>query len=137
MARTKLNYTVTQEGRDLGKTFVITEMSAFKGESWAMRAILAMIKSGVQLPDGYENLGMAGVAEIGLKALAGVDMQTLEPLLAEMLECVTFVPDTSKPHVTRKLFVDSDIEEILTLITLRTEVFKLHTGFLKAAIKSS
>ena len=135
MARETINYTVNQEGRDIGKVFVITEMSAFKGESWAMRAILAMIKGGVNLPDGYESLGMAGIAEVGMKALANVEAATLEPLLDEMLECVQFMPDPSKPHIVRKLH-ESDIEEILTLITLRAEVFKMHTGFLKAAVKS-
>lgn len=135
MARNTINYTVTQEGRDSGKVFVITEMSAFKGESWAMRAILAMIKGGVNLPDGYESLGMAGIAEVGMKALANVEESTLRPLLDEMLECVQFMPDPSKTHILRKLH-ESDIEEILTLITLRAEVFKMHTGFLKAAVKS-
>ena len=53
MARKVSNYTVTKEGRDLGKTFVITEMPASRAEAWATRALLALMAGGVELPDGF------------------------------------------------------------------------------------
>lgn len=131
MARKTLNFTVQQEGRDLGKTFVITEMTAARAESWAMRALLALIGGNAQIPEGFERMGMAGMAEVGLKALQGLDYKVAEPLLDEMMGCIRVMPDPSKPHVLRKM-IDEDTEEVATRIALKTEVWKLHTDFLKA-----
>jgi hypothetical protein len=131
MARNSLNYTVTDEGRDAGKVFVITELPASRAESWAMRAILALMQGGAQIPDGFERKGMAGLAELGLNALMGLRWEDLEPLLDEMFTCIQMMPDPTKPHVIRAL-IESDIEELMTRIKLRAEVWKLHTGFLKA-----
>ena len=133
--RSTTNFTVTDEGRDKGKTFLLTELSASKAEAWAMRAILALMAGGVELPEGFERLGMAGMAEVGIKALAGLKWEVAEPLLAEMWECVRIMPDPARPNVIRNL-IEEDIEEITTRIKLRAEVWKLHTGFLKAAAPS-
>ena len=48
----------TDDNRDRGKVFVITELPASKAEAWAMRAILALLANNVELPDGFERLGM-------------------------------------------------------------------------------
>lgn len=135
MARATANYTVTDDGRDKGKVFVITEMPASRAESWAMRAILALMAGGVEVPEGFDRMGMAAMAEIGIKALAGLKWDVAEPLLAEMWSCVMYIPDPSKPHVIRNL-IEEDIEEISTRIKIRAEVWKLHTGFLKAVAPS-
>jgi hypothetical protein len=135
MARNTLNYTVTDEGRDKGKTFVLTEMPASRAEAWAMRAILALLANNVELPDGFERLGMAGMAEVGIKALSGLKWDVAEPLLSEMWDCVQIMPDPSKPQIVRNL-IEEDIEEISTRVKLRAEVWKLHTGFLKAVAPS-
>ena len=135
MARATANYTVTDEGRDNGKVFVLTEMPASKAESWAMRALLALMASGVEVPEGFDRMGMAAMAEVGIRALSGLKWEVAEPLLAEMMECVQVMPDPGKPHVVRKL-IEEDIEEIATRVKLRAEVWKLHTGFLKAVAPS-
>ena len=135
MARATANYTVTDEGRDQGKVFVLTEMPASRAESWAMRALLALMAGGVEVPEGFERMGMAAMAEIGIKALAGLKWEVAEPLLAEMWSCVQIMPDSSKPHIVRNL-IEEDIEEIATRIKIRAEVWKLHTGFLKAVAPS-
>lgn len=135
MARNTANYTVQDEGRDQGKVFVLTELPASRAESWAMRALLALMASGVEVPEGFEHMGMAGMAEVGLRALSGLKWEVAEPLLAEMWDCIQFMPDPSKPHIVRKLF-DEDIEEITTRVKLRAEAWKLHTGFLKAVAPS-
>lgn len=135
MARKTENYTVTDEGRDKGKLFVITEMSARRAESWATRVLLALIANHVEMPEGFEELGLAGLAELGMQALSDLKWEVVEPLLAEMLECVSFIPDPRKMHVSRGL-VESDIEEVLTLLTLRVEVWKIHTDFLEAVAPS-
>lgn len=135
MSRNTVNYTVADAGRDFGKVFVITEMSASQGEAWAIRALMALIGSGVEVPDGFENLGMAAMAELGLKALSGLKWEIAEPLLSEMWACIKIMPDPSKPHVVRNL-IEEDVEEIPTRVKLRAEVWKLHTGFLKAVAPS-
>lgn len=136
MARKTLSVTITDEGRDNGKVFLLTELPASRAETWAYRAILALIAGGVELPDGFENMGMAGMAEIGVRALGGLKWEVAEPLLAEMWDCVKFIPDPSKPQIIRQLF-EEDIEEIQTRVKLRAEVFKLHTDFLKAVANSA
>ncbi len=131
MARNVLDYTVTTDGRDKGKLFRITEMPASKGEKWAMRAILALMGERVDIPKGFEKKGMSGMAELGLKMFSSLKWESAEPLLDEMMECVQFIPDPSKPQIIRKLFPE-DIEDISTLITLRKEVLTLHVGFSQA-----
>ena len=137
MARRTREYEVADEGRDLGKLFLITEMPASKAEAWAYRAILAMINGGVDIPDDAQKAGIAGIAQVGLKALLGLRWDILEPLLAEMWECVQIIPD-AKNRRPRKL-IEEDIEEPLTRSKIRLEVFDLHTGFLQAvaALKSA
>jgi hypothetical protein len=135
MARATVNHTVAEDGRDKGKVFVLTELPASRAESWAMRALLALMSGGVDIPEGFERLGMAGMAEVGIRALSGLKWEVAEPLLAEMWSCVQFMPDPSKPHVVRNL-IEEDIEEIATRIALRVEVWKLHTGFLKVVAPS-
>ena len=131
MARKELKYTVTDAGRDKGKVFVITEMSPDKGERWAMRALLSVMNTNPEIPEGFELTGMAGIAQVGLKALGRVEWQVIEPLFDEMMECVEFMPDPAKPHVVRKLF-EGDIEEIMTRVNLRKEILQMHVGFSKA-----
>lgn len=135
MARRTCDYTVTDAGRDRGKRFLITEMPASVAEAWAMRALLAIAQGGVQLPEGFERRGWAGMVEAGIRALTGLRWEVAEPLLAEMWQCVAVVPDPSKPHVQRPL-IEEDVEEIATRIKLRAEIWKLHADFLKAVAPS-
>jgi hypothetical protein len=135
VARKIAQYTVTDEGRDKGKLFLLTEMSAAKAEAWATRVLLALIGNNVSIPENYQDMGMAALAELGLKAISGLKWETAEPLLAEMMECVKIIPKPSKPEVFRPL-IDSDIEEILTRFRLRIEVWKLHMDFLQAVVPS-
>lgn len=132
MARKTTNYMVPDEGRDHGKLFVITEMSAARAESWAMRVLLALMASNVEIPEGFDELGVAGLAELGLKSLSGLKFEVAEPLLAEILTCVQIIPDPKKTHVVRPI-IEDDIEEVATRLKLRMEVLKLHTDFLDAA----
>ncbi len=131
MARLTVNYTVTDAGRDCGKVFVLTEMSADKGEAWATKGLLMLINGNVNFPPNFANLGMAGMAEVGLQALTGLKYETVRPLLDEMMECVKVMPDTSRPHVVRDL-IPEDIEEIVTRVKLRGAIWNLHADFFKA-----
>lgn len=137
MARNTVTYTVTDANRDNGKTFLITEMSAAQAEAWAMRAILALMDGKIDLPEGVELEGMAGIAKIGIKALAGLRWEVAEPLMKEMFDCIQIIPDPSRPQIVRPL-IEQDIEEIMTRVKLRGEVWALHTGFsVTAALSKS
>lgn len=134
--RKKTQHTITDEGRDKSKVFLLTEMSASKGEAWAMRCLLALAAGNVEMPDDWDSLGMAGLAEIGIKAVSGLKWDVAEPLLAEMMECVQIIPDTRNMQVIRPL-IEDDIEEIKTRLSLRMEVWKLHMDFLSAVVPST
>ena len=111
------------EGRDAGKKYQITEMSAAAAEWWAFRALQAVASSNVDL-----NLqaAMRELAVQGIKALAGVTPDMARPLLDEMMSCVQIlVPATQKPRV----LLDGDIEDVKTRFMLRKAVMELHLGF--------
>jgi hypothetical protein len=137
MARKTKTVVIEKEGRDLGKTYLLTEMDTFKAEKWAARLILALIKSGIELPEGSADQGMAGLMSVVpsiLKGVGGISWEVLEPLLDEMMNCVEVIPDSNKPAIKRKINeAYGDIEEVLTLMTLRAELIELHTGFSFAA----
>lgn len=45
-----------------------------------MRALLALMAGGVEVPPGFDRMGMAAMAEIGIKALVGLKWEVVEPL---------------------------------------------------------
>ena len=115
--------TAKPAGRDHGKTFVLTEMSAAAAEAWAIKALLALARAGVEIPD--ETTGMAGLAVAGLKALQSLDYAAVKPLLDEMFTCVQYQHRPGHPPQE----ADPNIEEVGTRLTLRKALFRLHTGF--------
>jgi len=133
MARKQITYTA-QDGRDKGKQFIITEMAARPAHKWATRALFALINGGADIPENVKEMGMAGIAAVGLKALNKISIDAAEPLLDELLMCVTVMPDPNKPQVIRALF-DEDVEEPATYFKLQKEVLVLHMGFLQPAAK--
>lgn len=123
MRKTK-NITIDEDNRDHGKIFLLTEMPALDAERWATRAFLALSRSGVDIGDIDPSTGMAGIAILGIKALAGVHHDEAFFLMDEMFRCIQIVEQS----ITRRPTAD-DIEEVSTLFRLRKEVFSLHTGF--------
>lgn len=135
MARKSVTFVVpgtpSEDEPDAGKTFVITRIPAEQGEWWAIRALMALAQAGAEVP---EAMGMAGLAQMGYKALMKLQPETIKPLLDEMLTCIQVQPDPQKP-LLRALNVGGaeDIEDFRTYLMLRVEWWKLHTGFLRAA----
>lgn len=103
-------------------------MSATRAEKWALRVISAAARAGVDLPDDATSGGMQTLAIVGMQAILRASFTDLEPLLDEMLECVTIKPDKDNHMIVRKL-IDDDIEEMRTLIELRRAILELHLGF--------
>ena len=88
MARKQKTITITPAGRDKGKAFLITELSAAEAEDWAGRALFALMNAGVQIPDNIAQAGLAGLASVGLKALNSLKFEQAKPLFDKMMECV-------------------------------------------------
>lgn len=133
MARKTATVTISAEGRDKGKVFVLTELSAYEAEDWAGRALFALMNAGVEIPDNIAEAGLAGVAAMGLKAIAKLPFDSAKPLLDKMMGCIQIQPS---PTVTRALIPD-DIEEVATLLQLRKQVLGLHMDFSMAAAPST
>ena len=134
MARKTSTFVVSSEGRDKGKTFLLTEMAATKAEDWAIRVMLALGSANVEIPEGALQLGMAALAEIGLKKLFAVNAADIKPLLTELMECVEFVPNPQKPQIKLGYpMFESQVEEVSTLLMLKWQVLSLHLDFSLAA----
>lgn len=122
--------------RDNGKTFVLTEMDAYAGQDWALRALLALAASGVTLSEGALTTGMAGLATFGVTALLQAPYGALKPLLDEMLAQAKYAHEPNNPkHPLTAIGPGPNcpIEEIKTFLTLQKALLLLHTGFSPAA----
>ena len=123
-------YTVTEENRDFGKTFVLTEWPADQAERWAVRFLLALAKGGANLPAGALLAPSAGLAAVGLSMVANLSPDDALPLLDELMQCVKFQPPNLALQPMRILPGDgSQIEEVATRVKLKLAVLELHTGF--------
>lgn len=124
MARKTCRVTIAEDGRDKGKTFVVTELPALDIERWTVRLVLALGKNGVSLPGVQADSGFAGIAGVLWALVAQVSPEEAEGLLATMLEGLKI--DEGK--ITRDLVAD-DIEEPETLLQIRMAWVDLHAGF--------
>jgi hypothetical protein len=133
MARRVETFTA-DTGRDAGKQFQLTEMSAYDAEWWFLRLGRAAMIAGVTLPTDWENASLATLAPLGIGAMAVLPEGTFKTLLDEMFACVKFKPEN--PKIPPQDLIDgagSQIEEVKTRLQLRKAWFYLHTGFSPAA----
>jgi hypothetical protein len=150
MGRKTKTVTVPHEGRDKGKMFVLVEMPASVAEEWAQRALEAVAQRS-EVPAGVANAGMLGIFILGLKPVLSAPFAMVKPLLREMFErCLVYVPDASKADIIRGAvalpfpdgrrpvgpLLEEDIEEVVTRVWLRDQIFELHTDFSVAAVLS-
>lgn len=127
MARKTKDITI-ESGRDVGKSFRITEMPILQADKWAQRALFAIARAGVDTSSINMNGGMLEMARLALDVVGKIDPEVGGDLLDELLSCVQIIPTGGIP---RSLVMDSDIEDIKTLFVLRKEVLALHIDFLK------
>lgn len=124
---------ISAAGRDKGKKFLLTEMSAFDGERWAARALGILARTQMDIPvEAILTGGWQALAAYGVKAALMAMGDDAFPLLDEMDQCIQTVEPKAGARVLVK---DSDIEEVATILLLRDEVLRLHTGFsIRAAL---
>lgn len=146
MARKIVTYEV-EKGRDSGKRFIITELSA-------RQTSILMMRIGKILSEGYlginklkdntdfsfENiLSMVStknksvyeiIFELISGSLAYSNIEEINNLFDELLhECVKYQVDKNNSNITTPLIVDSIIEDFTTIFSLQKEILKLHFGF--------
>ncbi|CAG9418732.1 TPA: hypothetical protein ACS727_000021 [Providencia alcalifaciens] len=116
-----------EKGRDAGMMYQVTEMPIAKADNWAMRALFAIANGGVDLEGVSPNMGMLGMANVAIKALAGINPNVGIPLLDELLDCVQTIPSGG---TARPLLLESDVKDLSTMFTLRKEALAIHLDFL-------
>lgn len=120
MGRKQIDFKATF-GRDKGKTFRITELSAVSAHDWATRVLFAMFNAGIELDEDMLGRGMAALASLALTTIGKIPVGLGKPLMDELLTSVEIV----FPNATRKL-IDDDFEEVATIFQLQRAVFMLH-----------
>lgn len=130
MARKEIEIKI-EEGRDAGKTFKITEMSALQADKWVTKALCLLGKSKFDI----SSLGSMSMPEI-LTAMSGLNFEETEPLLNQLLECASFKKDGVDVPMKGSM-VDSVVEDWATLFRLKVESLKLILGFLEQGGEST
>lgn len=136
MARKVEHVVIEAEGRDKGKTFILTEMPAIAGERWATQALSLMSNAGQTVPRGAADAGMAGLATVALGALPSLKALQ-DPSLDAWWDTVQY--QHAPNQMPQKLFPGAacQIEEISTVGQLRMKVLEMHVGFFLPASPST
>lgn len=124
--RTKVVTIDSEKSRDHGKTFLITEMSADAAEWWAIRVTQGIVGANPDADFDIFSGSLPRLANFAFVGLAKIPADQLKPLMDEMKSCVSvLLPDgkTSRPLLA------GDVEDIMTWLELRKEVFEVLTGF--------
>lgn len=128
MARREIELTIAETGADRGKVFYIRRLSAWDADQWGRRVIYGLLHSRAEIEGLDPDLGLAGLAELGLQLLFYIEPEVADGLLNTLTSCVFRRPDARNPAVEVPLLSD-DIEDIATLTTLREAAFRLHIDF--------
>ncbi|HDU2632356.1 TPA: hypothetical protein ACHR7L_004671 [Yersinia enterocolitica] len=135
MSRKQITYTVEDEGRDKGKEFIITEMSAWDAEELSEEIYRAMGHGEFNsLPADVVAMGVAGLATVGVSVLAAAPASVSRPISDRILSTVEIVITNEGKDINRAI-KPIDFEEISTIRTLKDKVFELNFGFLSLAAK--
>lgn len=127
--RKELKITLVDRGRNLD--FKIKEMTSRRLESWLIRALFILAKSGADLPD---NVGIKEAIEYikktGYRSLIlHLDVEAAQPLLDELLDCCYIVQERMETKLEGDI-IDMHIMDVTTLLTLRMKALELNFGFL-------
>lgn len=117
-------------GEDAGKIFVITRMSAFQADKWARRIVKALIQAGARLPESTMDEGLLGLSGMAVNLFGQLDNAACDEAFDALLACCAI---KRGPNTAPSAILEYDITDAETLPALRTEAFRLHVDFFKAA----
>lgn len=133
--RKEINHTIEDNNRDHGKTFVITEMTAWNAEEMAEDIMRCMSKGGYfDIQPEVIQMGVAGLATIGLSVIASADRETSRMLGERLLQSVDIVI-THEGKQSRRPAKSIDFEEVATIRQLKDQVMHLNFDFLTIAVE--
>lgn len=135
MARKEIPFIVEEEGRDKGKEFIITEMSAWDADTLAQDIFRAMGDSNYsQIPADVIAMGCAGLATVGLSVISASSPDVARQLRDRLMSTVDIVVTTKESgRQQRKVKGELDFEEVSTIRTVLDKVFKVNFDFLTIA----
>lgn len=134
MARKEIPFIVTEEGRDKGKEFLITEMSAWDAHELSQDLFRAMGDcnfSGISAD--VIAMGCAGLATLGLDVLSMSSPDVSNSLRERLISTVQIVITSESGRILRKVNAAIDFEEVSTIRTVLDKVFQVNFDFLTIA----
>lgn len=134
MARKEIPFIVEEEGRDKGKEFVITEMSAWDADSLAQDIFRAMGESNYTgIPADVIAMGCAGLATVGLSVISASSPEVAHKLRDRLMATVEIVITHDGNRNRRAVKGAIDFEEVSTIRTVLDKVFQANFNFLTIA----
>lgn len=134
MARKEIPFIVEEEGRDKGKEFLITEMSAWDADSLAQDIFRAMGDSNYSsIPADIIAMGCAGLATVGLSVISASSPEVARQLRDRLMSTVDIVITSEGQRQQRKVNGSLDFEEVSTIRSLLDKVFQVNFDFLTIA----
>lgn len=134
MARKEIPFIVETEGRDKGKEFLITEMSAWDADSLAQDIFRAMGDSNYSsIPADVIAMGCAGLATVGLSVISASSPEVARQLRDRLMSTVDIVITNDGKRQQRKVNGSLDFEEVSTIRSLLDKVFEINFNFLTIA----
>lgn len=134
MSRKEIPFIVTDEGRDKGKEFIITEMSAWDADELAQDIFRAMGDSNYTgIPADVIAMGCAGLATVGLSVLSASSPDVSRTLRDRLMSTVQIVITHEGKRQERKVNGTLDFEEVQTIRQVMDQVFKVNFDFLTIA----
>lgn len=134
MARKEIPFIVETEGRDKGKEFLITEMSAWDADTLAQDIFRAMGDSNYSsIPADVIAMGCAGLATVGLSVISASSPEVARQLRDRLMSTVDIIITNDGQRQQRKVNGSLDFEEVSTIRSLLDKVFQVNFDFLTIA----
>lgn len=134
MARKEIPFIVEEEGRDKGKEFLITEMSAWDADALAQDIFRAMGDSNYSgIPADVIAMGCAGLATVGLSVISASSPEVARQLRDRLISTVDIIITSEGQRQQRKVNGSLDFEEVSTIRSLLDKVFQVNFDFLTIA----
>ena len=134
MARKEIPFIVEEEGRDKGKEFLITEMSAWDADTLAQDIFRAMGDSNYSsIPADVIAMGCAGLATVGLSVISASSPEVARQLRDRLMSTVDIIITSEGQRQQRKGNGSLDFEEVSTIRSLLDKVFEINFNFLTIA----